>query len=49
MAEEFARQCSIALRLVDAQASREQLRFREQREGLLHDLVTGGVRRLGPG
>ena len=40
MAGNFARQCGIALRLVDAQASREQLRFREQREAemrLLHD------------
>lgn len=40
MAGNFARQCGIALRLVDAQASREQLRFREQRDAetrLLHD------------
>ena len=40
MAEDFARQCSIALRLVDAQASREQLRFSEQRDAetrQLHD------------
>lgn len=40
MALNFARQCGIALRLLDAQASREQLRFREQRDAetrLLHD------------
>lgn len=40
MAGDFAHQCSIALQLVDAQASREQLRFREQRDAetrLLHD------------
>lgn len=40
MAEDFARQCGIALRLVDAQASREQLHFREQRDAVtrvLHD------------
>jgi nitrate/nitrite-specific signal transduction histidine kinase len=40
MAEAFARQCSIALQLADVQASREQLRFRQQRDAetrLLHD------------
>lgn len=40
MAGNFARHCGIALRLIDAQASREQLRYREQRDAetqLLHD------------
>lgn len=40
MAGDFARQCSIALQLADAQASHEQLHFREQHDAetqLLHD------------
>ncbi|SDR74373.1 Histidine kinase [Friedmanniella luteola] len=46
MAQDFARQSSIALRLAQGQASSEQLRFHEQREAELHQLHDDLIQQL---